>query len=332
MKSPIATIVALTSALVLTATAADDPALVEFIPDGVTPDPAQRAIVAACAAEVYLCKVGYDADGNVRSLQLSNHNAFMPPGVEDKESHTAGREGVSDATFAKLEGLPELKALRLLKQPLADESFAVLSSWPDLEAFCVERNDWDDHDNASADFMLHLNGLKNLRWLELKHLFGLNETRVDQLEGFPRLERIELDNASAQEECIAFLEKCPNIRDFELHRTNMGNEGIEKIVAALPKLERFDVKQHAAKDLDARCLEAVATLPNLQTFVINRWKDDQLFWEEGVEHLLNAPSLRHLGDKKAVQHPAVRRLLEESSTIEPAQGRHYAVEFDYQAF
>jgi len=308
--------------------AAADPALVEFIPDGVTPDPAQRAIVSAAAEKAYLCKVGYDEDGHVRSLEISNHQAFMPPGVDDKEAHMKGRPGLDGPTFSSLEGLPALKALRLLKQPIPDEAFAILKTWPDLEVFCLERNDWDDHDDASADFMLHLNGLENLRWLELKHLFGLDETRVDQLDGFPKLERLELDNASAQEECLPFLEKCPELRDLEIHRTRLGNEDIARMVAALPKLERFDLKQQNAK-LDARCLAEVAKLTELKVFVINRWKDEQLFWDDGLEHLAKAPKLERLGDNAALKHPAVKQLLETQPRIQPMQGRHYAVTFDH---
>jgi len=303
---------------------AEEPALIEFLPDGASPNAAQRELIMEAAAKVRGCRVEYDAEGNVVGLQLSNHNADRPRDLtEEQKKQLESRSGLDDATFVALGELPELKALALRKQPLSAEAFAVLENWPDLEVFRIERDDWGD-DNA--DFMLHLNKVPNLKWLELKHLFGLDDTRVDELNGFPNLVRLELDNASAQEECLPFLERCPNLKDFELHRTRMTNEQIMRMIQSLPNIERLDIKQHHAKELDARCLAPLKDSNHLRVFVFNRWKDDQIFWENGVEHLAEVPSLKKLG--APWEHPAIVKLLEVRPDIEKKDGRDYAVPFD----
>lgn len=303
---------------------AEEPALIEYLPDGTTPRAEQRELVLNAAAKVRGCRVEYDAGGNVVGLELSNHNADRPKNLTDEEKQALeARPGLDDATFQALGALPALKALGLRKQPLSAEAFAVLENWPDLEVFRIERSDWGD-DNA--DFMLHLNKVPNLRWLELKHLFGLKETRIDELNGFPHLVRLELDNASAQEECLPFLERCPNIKDFELHRTQMTNAQIGRMIEALPNIERLDIKQRGAKELDARFLAGLKNSEHLRVFVFNRWKPEQIFWEDGVEHLTEVPSLKRLG--APMDHPAIVKLLEVRPDIEEKQGRDYAVPFE----
>lgn len=305
---------------------AADPALQEVIPDGVTPDPDQRAIVTSFAPMVYSCAVEYDADGNVRALKLSNHGVNLPKKKSDPELRAqfeAERPGVDDAAIARLAELPQLEALRLVKQDnFSDEALAVLQHFPDMKVFAIEYYVGAN----TADFMLHLDHLQNLEWLELKHLFGLKVTRVDELQGFPKLLRLELDNASAQEECLPFLERCPELRDLELHRTSMGNDAIGRLCAAVPKLERFDLKQDRA-ELDAGCLKHCQQLEQLEVFTFNRWDNDQIFWEDGVEHLVPIDSLKHIGGP--MDHPAFVTLLEARPDIQEVDGREYAVTFDY---
>jgi len=307
---------------------ADDPALVETIPDGVTPDPAQRAILQSCATKVFLCKAGYDRDGNVRSLEFSNHGAFMPPGIEDKAAYIATKPGLDDATFLQIQKLPALKALRLLKQPLSDEAYAVLQTWPTLEAFCIEGHKGDN----TGSFMRYINGHPDLQWLELKHLFGLDGTTVDELEAFPKLQRLELDNASATAKALPFLAKNPQILDFELHRSNMTNEEIGQLVKSLPNLERLALKPGGRGHFDQQALAHVASLTNLKVFGFHHWKDDMFVWENGIEYLAELPHLTSVEvPSKQWDLPAMKKLREAKPDLQRA-GKDIQVQFDYAAF
>jgi len=308
---------------------AQESSLTEFVPDGVTPDARQRGLILAAAAMVGGCRVEYDQDGNVRSLELSNHQVDVPGDASKADkAMLRARPGIDDDTFLALGGLPALKGLGLRQQPLSAHAFSVLGNWPDLEAFRIERNEWGED---GADFMLHLNMVPDLRWLELKHLFNLDETRVDELEGFPQLLRLELDNASAQSACLPFLERCPQVRDLELHRSNLTNDEIGRLVDALPLLERFELKPQK-QVFDAGCLAHFPRFEHLRVFDFVRWKPEALFWEGGVEHLLAVPSLEcigYMGSK--LSHPALQRLLEERPALRSKEDREYAVTFDYLA-
>lgn len=296
--------------------AAADQSLEEVIPKGVTPDPAQREVVEALAARVSRCNAVYDEQGNLTAILLCNHNAFSRVKPET-------RPGVDDATFAQLSVVPSLRQMQLLKQPLSDDAFAILQQWPDLEIFCIEGHKGDN----TGRFMRFINGHPKLKWLELKHLFGLDGTTVDELEAFPQLVRLELDNASATDRALPFLQRNPQIRDFELHRSTMSNEEIAELVDSLPNLERLALKPKG-KCFDHRCLADVASLPKLKVFGFHHWKDKMFVWEDGIEHLADAPHLTHVEcPKKMWDDEAMKKLRAAKPDLENA-GKNIIVEFD----
>lgn len=290
--------------------------LKESVPAGVTPKAEQKAVVDALAARVSRCDAAYDQDGNLISLLLCNHNAFS-------RIKPQTRSGVDDATFRRLNVVPSLKQLHLLKQPLSDDAFAILRQWPDLEVFCIEGHKGDH----SGRFMLHLNGHPNLKWLELKHLFGLDGTAVDQLDAFPKLERLELDNASATARCLPFLKRNPQLRDFELHRSTMTNEEIAALVDALPRLERLALKPLGKKCFDHRCLKEVTGLTELKVFGFHHWKEKLFVWHDGIEHLAELPELAYVECPSAFwESEAMLRLRAKKPHLQNT-GKHIIAEF-----
>ncbi|MFP4068634.1 MAG: hypothetical protein ACOC4K_00515 [Verrucomicrobiota bacterium] len=292
----------------------DDPALEEIIPDGVTPDTGQRAVVLEAVPQVYLCRVEYNPGGKVRAIYLSNHKVKSNR-KQVLAAYGEERAGIDAATLARFAAFGDLEEIILLHQNPAAEGFAALDDWPDLISFRIENID-------HADFMPEINALQKLRWLELKHLFGLDETRVDELGTFPFLERLELDNASAQEEALVFLARNPTVRDFELHRSGLGNEEIGRIVDSLPNLERLALKPGGRDPFDAGTLAHVKRLRNLKIFGFHQWKPEMYVWEGGVEHLAEIPSLRFI--EIAARHdPAViGKLLEARPDIQIASGKN----------
>ena len=296
--------------------AAADQSLEEFIPKGVTPDPEQREVVLALAARVSRCNASYDQQGNLTGILLCNHNAFSRVKPET-------RPGADDATFARLSVVPSLRQMQLLKQPLSDDAFAILQQWPDLEIFCIEGHKGDN----TGRFMRFINGHPKLKWLELKHLFGLDGTTVDELQAFPQLVRLELDNASATNRALPFLRRNPQIRDFELHRSNMSNEEIAELVDSLPNLERLALKPKG-RCFDHRCLEDVSQLPELKVFGFHHWKEKMFVWEDGIEHLADMPLLTHVEcPRKMWDNEPMKKLRAAKPNLENA-GKQIIVEFD----
>lgn len=260
--------------------------LIESVPAGVSPKPAERGLVLNFAGRVNHVEAVYDAVGGVTHLEISNHPMWVA-------RHQLGeaRPGLTDAEFQRITELRSLESLRILQQPLSDDAYAVLEHFPDLKAFRIEGHRTDEAAGRSHRFMRHINHCTNLEALELKHLFGLKGTSVDKLKPMPKLEVLELDNDSAGPEALTFLAGCPNLRDFELHRTSISDEQLGKMVNLLPKLERFVIKPGGA-GLTASSLSHLQQLPELKVVGLHQWKrPGSLPWDDGLEHLLAVPKL-----------------------------------------
>jgi hypothetical protein len=302
-----------------------DPALEEIVPEGVTPDPEQRAIILETVPHTYLTRVKYGPRGQVTNLYLSNHGAKgNKKEIVEKygEQHAESRIGIDAALLAQYAAFTDLEEIIMLHQDPAAEGFNAVEHWPNLLVFRIENID-------QSEFMPKLNTLQKLKWLELKHLFGLDTTHVQELGTFPQLVRLELDNRSAQEEALGFLKKNPTVLDFELHRSGLNNDQIGEIVDALPNLQRLALKPRG-KAFDAAALEHVKRLPDLRVFGFHQWKEDMFFWENGLQHLVDAPSLEFIevaGGHR--DHPAVRKLLEARPDIKMADGLERVVLTDY---
>lgn len=300
-----------------------DPALVEHIPEGVTPDERQREWVNELASETIYVGVGYDQKGHIKNLFVSHHhfNAKDHP----EEEMLKKRAGVTEETFLLTQHLPALKRLRILKQPLSDDAvIAVLEKQRDLLMFGIENHKGDD----TGRFMEAIAGMDSLEWLELKHLFQLNGTAVDKIGHLPSLVRLELDNASAHEEALVFLKENPQILDFELHRSNLTNAQIGEVVKALPKVQRFAIKPNR-NAFDAAAMEHVAKLEEIQVLALWSFSNDALFWEDGISHLEDISTLKRIelnGGKQ--NHPALKRLKQERPEMEIGPGKSIMIEFD----
>lgn len=301
--------------------ATEDAVLKETIPTGVSPEPAQREVVRKLAKRVTRCDARYDEQGNLVSILLCNHEAFSRVGDEM-------RPGADAASFSRLAVVPSLKEMHLLKQPLPDNAFAVLKNWPELAVFCIEGHRPDLHPGSTKDFVPHLVGLKHLEWLELKHLFGLPGTRVDELPTYPKLVRLELDNDSATSSALPFLARNPTVRDFELHRSTMTNDEIGQLVDSLPHLERLALKPSGGKCFDHRALQHIKRLDKLVVFGFHHWRPDMFAWEGGIEHLAAMPTLKYIEcTERNWDASAMRKLRGTRPDIKHVADKRIIVEF-----
>ncbi|NRA36499.1 MAG: hypothetical protein HRU15_00020 [Planctomycetes bacterium] len=293
----------------------------EWTPKGVTPDTEQRALVYRLASQQSKIQVAYNGQGGVR--------CFMASALAEKNDKQVAIKGLTDEDLQQMaQQFTDLRALRLYEHVhLSDDAFKALEQWPDLEVFCVERHIGD----RKGSFQQYLKPLKRLRWLELKHCSKQGDSRIDTLPHYPDLIRLELDDASAQAKCIAFLEKNPQIIDLEIHRTQMNNEQMRKILNALPKLKRFHFKQsfgewqrkkEALLPLTVACFAALKDHQHLEILDIIRWNDSQVFWQDGIEHVAHISSLKRVEfirppHKDAKDHPAAVQLFSLRPELHP---------------
>lgn len=282
------------SLALLTGASAFQP-LNEKLPKGAEPGPAQKAVVDELSAKVLKTDVEYDADGNVVALNFDNHQQHQKR-YDDKG---ASRPGLADEDFAKIVAFPKLQSLWLLRQPLNDEGYAVLANFPQLKSFRIEYhgNAFDGTPRAktaTSAYQKHVEGLQELEDLEFKHNFRVKDTMVDQLRGFPKLKRLELDVADAASKAVPFLKRCPKIEVMELHRTEMNNDELGEVIDALPKLRDLTIKPGYSRTFDAAFLAHLARAQSLETLSFHFFKPKDLPWENGLEHLVKAPALKQV--------------------------------------
>lgn len=298
---------------------AEDPALEEVVPHGVTPDPAQRAAVLHAVPYTYLTKAEYDEQGNVIGIYLSNHKAKSNCKAVFEKYGENERPGVTAEVVADFAVFTELRDLEMLQQDPSPEGFEAAQNWSKLKSFRIEHMD-------DPGFMLYVNALPTVKWLELKHLFGTDGTYVDQIGTLPNLKRLELDNDSAQQEALVFLQRNPSIEDFELHRSDLSNEEIGQLVDYLPNLKRLALKPGRAKEhFNHESLAHVKRLNQLQVFGFHHWSDDMFVWENGIEHLASIPSLEFVeapsGGRGKPTPAAIIKLLEVRPDVQIADGK-----------
>ncbi len=257
--------------------AAADPALVERVPAGVTPDPAQRKVVEALAAKVYELEVEYDRAGHVVRLFATNHEVR-------KAAHKIAddRPGLTDADAPSLAGLPRLAGLCFEKQGLTEKGLEVLRGLPLTDVrFHYMPAGIDPH------FAAVVNG-KDLDVLHVKHCFR-SRPDVARLGGFPNLRYLVLDTTAAGPACVAFVKACPKIEVFELHRPSLTAEQFGELAANLPNVRWVEVKPSVG---GAGALRHLRAMPKLEALMLSQWKAGALPYRNGLEHLVPLKGLK----------------------------------------
>lgn len=120
--------------------------------------------------------------------------------------HLAGRDQVSDANLALLDGLPHLEALNLNKT------------------------------KVTAAGLTKLRNLPNLKYLNLC-VAGLDDGALAHLAGFPHLESVELSYTAVTDAGLSHLSKLSKLRTVYLSNTSVTDEGIKTLQQAAPRLE-----------------------------------------------------------------------------------------------
>lgn len=256
-----------------------DPALVAQVPKGVTPDKTQQETVAALAAKVYRLEVGYDKDGNVDRLWLSQHEANRK-----KAQIATDRPGFGDADAEMLLAFPKLRSIGFEKQPITEKGLEVLKrfSLDDVKFHYMT-------EKIRPDFVNVVKGM-DLRILEIKHNFHADPD-VSGLKGFPNLKYLVLDTTAADARCLKLVTACPNVEALELHRPKLTDAQFGQFVDALPKLRWLHLKSDIG---GPGALRHLSRLRNLEVLWIAQWKTGPLPFQGGVEHLAGVTSLKYL--------------------------------------
>jgi hypothetical protein len=134
--------------------------------------------------------------------------------------------------------------------------------------------------------------MQSLEILEIKHNFHVDAVNVDKLHGpYPLVWRLVLDTPLTAAQTMHLIGLCPNVRDLQLHRTEISAEQVAAIGGMLPKLEVFWFKPKG--ELLAGHLQALQHFPELRIYSPQH-ATQSVPYEDGWEALRALPKLERL--------------------------------------
>lgn len=244
----------------------------------------QTLLAEELARKVQRSEIWKDDQGNVTGLILINHQAL--------DRVVGPRPGVTDLDLARLRELPHLNALNLEAQPVGDAGLKVLRHFPQLKQVGFHYMAKAPGARATPDFIEVIDGMRELEILEIKHNFRMKAIRVESLQGpFPSIWRLVLDTPLTAEQTLHIIGLCPQVKDLQLHRSQLTPAQLRRLAVQLPKLEVLWFKPKG--DLTREHLAAIAEFKQLRIFSPQHYKNELPF-EQGWEHLLKLPELRRL--------------------------------------
>lgn len=165
---------------------------------------------------------------------------------------------------------PDLRFLALSRSAVDLGGLEAASVLSHLETIRITGTDLNDQDAKQ------LSQLKNLR--EISGTFVISNEGVEQLASLQHLESLRLSRG-ADDRCIPAIAKLRNLKELSIQLTEITDDGLE-LLKGMPKLE--DVML-TGSGFTSRCLQTVATWPNLRTLLLERLnprQDGKAEWSE----------------------------------------------------
>jgi len=122
----------------------------------------------------------------------------------------------------------------------------------------------EDGSPLTADDVALFGKLTDLESLKILNFRTLNDEQAAKLAGLKQLKALALTNTTINDATVSMIVKSfPNLTELDLSsNTNMTN-GVVKILADLPKLERLTLLQNQVNDIGAQRLAALKDLRSL---------------------------------------------------------------------
>ncbi len=293
-----------------------------------SPEEQMRIFEEMAAKETFAC---YDTDeeGNIVFVGFNHayhgRNPFARSQERRNDKDTV--PGLSDEDFGKILRFPELRGIAAQNLKLTDEGYAVLQAFPELEVLNLSnlKTGWpDDYSGPTpgSRTLRYVDGACGLKIWDTTHSFGFNKEPpvLNEMQGFPELKVLIVDvgHANDFDELFPFIRKSPNIEFLKLHRCTFSEDQMRRILDALPKLKRLDMKPNGNTPGERWSYQSLALLkdhPNIQYVRLIHGDSLPLPWENGLEHLVDAEGLTHiefpLEDRGRAVDPAdLRKLMD----------------------
>ncbi len=263
----------------------------------------QQELAQQLGAKVQRFEMWTDRDGHVTGLIFINHQS-MNASIGEKP-------GINDSDLLRLTSFPRLTALNIEAQPVGESGLAVLKKFPEMKQLGFHYMAKDPGANVSDEFISIIDEMKHLEILEIKHNFRVKAINVESLRGpFPKLWSLVLDTPLTANQMMHVVKLCPNVRDLQLHRTDLSPGQLKELGALLPKLEVLWLKTRG--DLQVGHLEALESFQKLRIFSPQFFKN-ALPFDGGWDALGRLPNLKRLeigGSEAAANADAIKLLVE----------------------
>jgi len=262
----------------------------------------QQHLAKSLGDKVQRFEMWTDDHGDVTGLIFINHQA-LTKSVGDKP-------GINDDDLLKLTQFPKLTALNIEAQPVGDRGLKVLKQFPNMTQIGFHYMAKAKGATATPEFVSVIDGMRDLKILEIKHNFRMNAIEVGKLNGpFPKVWRLVIDTPLTAEQTLHLLSLCPNTTDLQLHRTKLNREQLAAAAKLVPKLEVLWLKPQG--ELTPEQLSAVSLWKELRIF--SPQANSVVPWDGGWSHLSGLKSLERLeisNGLRAKNALAIKQLLE----------------------
>lgn len=263
----------------------------------------QRTLAKQLGDKVQRFEMWTDKAGHVTGLVFINHQALTESAGE--------KPGIDDSDLRALLNFPHLTAINLEAQPLGDKGLTVLKEFPKLKQIGFHYMAKADAASATPDCITVIDGMRDLEIIEIKHNFRMKGFHVEALKNpYPKVWRLVLDTPITAAQTMHMVRLCPNVKDLQLHRTEITAEQLAEIGHLLPKLEVMWLKVKGG--LRAEHLQAMSNFRRLRIFSPQSFKD-QIDFDDGWNSVAELPNLRRLevfGNPGAGNLTAIEQLKE----------------------
>ena len=144
-------------------------------------------------------------------------------------SLTIAAAGVTDAQLVHLQGLAQLRNLRLQDNPIQGAGLVGLAALPHLE--CVDLTSCPVDDAG----LFSVARLKQVQTLDISYT-PISDAGIRHLEGMPCLQTLDLQGTPVGDDCLDSLSRIPKLQNVILTGTRVTREGCANLQRSKPGL------------------------------------------------------------------------------------------------
>jgi len=138
------------------------------------------------------------------------------------QSITLDRRPVTDDGMIHLQGLPQLRELRMNQTPITNAGLAHLKDVPRLETVELRET------RITNEGLKHLEGLEPMLWLDLS-ITAVTDEGLEHLKGFKKIQQLRLNRLKITDAGLEHLAGLSSLRLLEVAETPISDTGLQHV-------------------------------------------------------------------------------------------------------